>query len=94
MKIAGPESLKRIGHYADADYLIIPKGDPQSVTDWMSQLPLDFVVLAPDDPGTISADQLTAAEHSERYRCVFEKVQDRGAIQVFSVRPPIRQVGS
>jgi hypothetical protein len=94
MKIAGPESLKRIGHYADADYLIIPKGDPQSVTDWMSQLPLDFVVLAPDDPGTISADQLTAAEHSERYRCVFEKEQDRGAIQVFSVRPPIRQVGS
>lgn len=94
MKIAGPESLKRVGHYADADYLIIPKGDSKSVTDWLSQLPLDFVILANDEPRTVSADQLLESEDATRYRRLFQKDTQRNSIQVFSVRPPIRQVGS
>ncbi|MDB5388787.1 MAG: uncharacterized protein JWM11_4433 [Planctomycetaceae bacterium] len=93
-KIAGPESLKRIGHYADADYFIIPKGDPQAVTAWLSQLPLDFVVLANDEPRTISGDQLSGAENSMRYRRLFQREKGRASIEVFSVRPLIRQVGS
>jgi len=94
LKIAGPESLRRVGHYADADYFIIPKGDPQQVENWLSQLPLDFVVLADKETRSISAKQLKTAENCLRYRELFTEENRRNKIQVFSVRPTIRQVGS
>lgn len=94
MKIAGPESLKRIGHYADADYFIIPKGDPKSVANWLSQLPLDFVVLTSEETQSISPQQLTAEESFGRYRQLFETEMKRHVVRVFCVRPPIHQVGS
>jgi hypothetical protein len=94
MKIAGPESLKRIGHYADADYFIIPKGDPRAVANWLSKLPLDFVVLTTDETHSLSAEQLTSEESLGRYRQLFETEMKRNIVRVFCVRPTIRQVGS
>lgn len=86
MKIAGPESLKRIGHYADADFFIIPKGNPADVEEWLNQIPLDFVVLSDDETQTISSERLKLEVHANRYRHLYSSNNRRNAIQVFSVR--------
>lgn len=94
LKIAGPESLKRVGHYADADYFIIPRGDAQAARRWLDQQPLDLVILSPDDLPAQTPGESLLPEESLRYRHWAPEEARAGAIEVYSVQHKIRQVGS
>ena len=95
LRIAGPEDLKRIGHYADADYFIIPRGLTDPVRDWLDHQSIDIVILEDEhDTGGLSPAQLPAGPQHPRYRPLFETQTRHSPIQVFRVLPPIQQVGS
>lgn len=94
LKIAGPESLKRVAHYAEADYFIIPRGDAEAARRWLDQQPLDLVILSPQDlPAETPAGALLP-EKSLRYRHWTADEAQAGTIQIYSVQHKLKQVGS
>lgn len=61
LRMAGPERLKRIGHYADADYFIIPQGNVDSAKKWLEQQSFDVVLLSDEEPFDLSSNASKAA---------------------------------
>ncbi len=94
LKIAGPESLKRVGHYADADYFIIPRGDAAAARRWLDQQPLDLVILSPDDLPAETAGESLLPEKSLRYRRWTPQEARAGSLEIYSVQHKIKQMGS
>lgn len=94
LKIAGPESLKRVAHYAEADYFIIPRGDAEAARRWLDQQPLDLVILSPTDLPAETPASALLPEKSLRYRHWTPDEAQAGAIQIYSVQHKLKQVGS
>jgi hypothetical protein len=91
--IAGPEPLKRVGHYADSEYRIIPTGLHQPIAEWVDRQRVDFVVIAPDDSLRISPDELEQAP-GNRFQRVLADDPRFSKIKIYQVLPPVRQLGS
>lgn len=94
LKIAGPESLRRVAHYAEADYFIIPRGDEESVRHWLDEQILDFVVTSDRDTPIVNRDQSLPARGPTRYRPWQSDHVELDGIQVYWVDPAIRLLGS
>lgn len=94
LKIAGPESLRRVGHYAEADYFIIPRGDAAAARRWLSEQRLDFVVMPSDELPTLTNGEPLFSGDETRYRPWDTDHLDLGKIQVYWVDPAIRMWGS
>ena len=94
LKIAGPESLKRVAHYAEADYFIIPRGDAEEARRWLSPQPLDLVILSPKDLPAETPEGNLLPEKSLRYRHWTAEEAQAGTIQIYSVQHKSKQVGS
>lgn len=94
LKIAGPESLKRVAHYAEADYFIIPRGTAEDARRWLDQQPLDLVILSPIDLPAETPGGTLLPEKSLRYRHWSAEEAQAGPIQVYSVQHKLKQVGS
>jgi hypothetical protein len=91
--IAGPEPLKRVGHYAESEYRIIPAGLEQSVVEWVGRQPVDFVVLSPGDLPSLSLEEFDRAP-GPRFQRVFADDPRFSKIRVYQVLPSARQLGS
>jgi hypothetical protein len=94
LKIAGPESLKRVAHYAEADYFIIPRGDTQAARQWLDQQPLDLVILSADELKTEPAKDPLLPEKSLRYEHWTAEQTQTSRVQIYTVFHKLRQVGS
>ncbi len=94
LKIAGPESLKRVAHYAEADYFIIPRGDAAEARQWLNVQPVDFVLLTLDDQAEIAPGQAPLSEDTGRYHAWQTTELNLGPIQVYSVNWKLRLLGS
>jgi hypothetical protein len=88
--IAGPEPLRRIGHYARAGFLIAPS-DRDAARDWLRDQQIDYVVTSPSDHQVIAPRDLEQEPH--RYRRVLTDDPRFRKLEVFRVLP-IRQLGS
>lgn len=94
LKIAGPESLKRVAHYADADYFIIPRGEAGEARKWLDEQPLDLVLLSPDDmPAPVPVDGLLP-ERSLRYHHWSAEEARTQKVQVYTVNHKLKVVGN
>ena len=85
LKIAGPESLRRVGHYAEADYFIIPRGDAAAARRWLSEQRLDFVLLPRDELTTLTNGEPLFPADEARYRPWDTDHVDLSKIQVYWV---------
>ena len=94
LKIAGPESLRRIAHYAEADYFIIPRGDAAAARLWLDEQNLDFLVLTPDELPLVNRESLPTSDRATRYRPWQSDHVQLGPIRVYWVNPAIRMLGS
>ena len=93
LKIAGPESLRRVAHYAEADYLIIPRGNDEAARQWLSEQHIDFVVITPEEQSLVKRDPSDVRD-AARYRPWQSDHVKLGPIQVYWVNPAIRMLGS
>ncbi len=91
LKIAGPESLRRVAHYAEADYFIIPRGDEAAARRWLDEQHLDFVIITADERPIVNHEPATGPA---RYRPWESDHVKLGPIQVYWVNPAIRMLGS
>jgi hypothetical protein len=88
--IAGPEPLRRIGHYARAGFLIAPS-DREAARAWLRGQQIDYVVTSPGDHQVIAPGDLEQEPH--RYRRVLNDDPRFRKLEVYRVLP-IRQLGS
>lgn len=94
LKIAGPESLKRVAHYADADYFIIPRGNTEEARQWLDTQPLDLVLLTAEDmPAPVPVDALLP-EKSIRYQHWTADAARTKKVQVYTVNHKLKQVAN
>ena len=93
LKIAGPESLRRVAHYAEADYFIIPRGDPAAARRWLDEQNLDFVVITAEEQPLVNREVPSSANGSTRYRPWQSDHVKLGPIHVYWVNPAIRMLG-
>lgn len=94
LKIAGPESLRRVAHYAEADYFIIPRGDEAAARQWLDEQHVDFVIITADEQPLVKREPLPPANSAARYRPWQSDHVKLGPIQVYWVNPAIRMLGS
>jgi|GEM_PF-2706931 len=87
LAIAGPESLRRIGFYANGDFLILPKAPVADVQAWLDGQRIDFVVLAEGEHPTYGPAEIEQ-ENSGRYRRVYAEEPRFGDLHVYRVEPP------
>lgn len=93
LKIAGPESLRRVAHYAEADYFIIPRGDNAAARRWLDEQHVDFVVVTAEEQPLVNRQPQSPTD-AARYRPWQSDHVQLGPIQVYWVNPAIRMLGS
>lgn len=94
LKIAGPESLRRVAHYAEADYFIIPRGDADAARRWLDEQHVDFVLTTPEEQRIVQRESPPSANGAMRYRPWESDHVKLGPIHVYWVDPAIRMLGS